>query len=220
MMHMIDLDLLDKVQEVSEKLRADNFPQLSTVYVPGEGGNPVAFIVGEAPGANENMRHRPFVGKAGIVLRDLMADAGLCTERRLIWRSKTDVDGKVTNPNCWLTNAVKFRPPGNRKPTPREVKAFRWVLREEWQAVGRPRVIVPIGNTAIEAVMGKSISILKMLGKWHTVRSRDGLLMFVCPMVNPSFGLRNPALQPLLERDWQNLGKWLCEFRHETGYMG
>jgi uracil-DNA glycosylase len=182
---------------------------LSSVYVPGEGNHrdPLAMVIGEAPGAQEEIKRRPFVGPSGAVQRDLMALAGL-------WAN----DGHVTlsggekwpaSSNCWLTNAVHFRPPlrnGSRAPLPIEIKAAREWLRHEWVTVGKPRLIVPIGGVALEAILGKRVSILRAAGKCHWIKSREGLRMAIWPMVHPAFGLRNPAVQPLLEQDWEKLG--------------
>lgn len=183
---------------------------LSAVYVSGEGDNPEAFIIGEAPGAQEEAQRRPFVGPAGVVMRDLMALAGLY--------ASIPRDGKphvINNEhgleNCWLTNVIKFRPPRNRKPLPAEVIEARPWLRREWIAVGKPQLIIPVGGTALEAVTGKRVSILRAAGKCHKARSRCGLELFVWPMVHPSFGLRTPAVQPLLEQDWERLAAWRKE---------
>lgn len=198
-MKAINWDELDEV--------ADGYCQtfhdvdLSSVYVAGEGDCPEAFIIGEAPGAQEEIQRRPFVGPAGIVMRDLMALAGLYAGDP--WYH--DADPK---PNCWLTNVIKFRPPKNRKPFPAEVREARPWLYREWVAVGKPQLIIPVGGTALEAVTGKPSSILRAAGKCHKAVSRCGLELFIWPMVHPSFGLRTPAIQPLIEKDWETLGVW------------
>lgn len=202
----INWDALDKLED-SNRWWRKGFPDLSDVYVPGEGDNPQAFIIGEAPGAQEELRRRPFVGPAGMVLRQLMDFAGFSTE---------DVyeDGRDSPPtagaNCWLTNVVKFRPPRNRTPTPLEIKAARPWLRREWQAVGRPRLIIPVGAVALHAVLGRKVSILKVSGKpqEHVSRSMAPQQLWVYPMIHPSYGLRNEAIRPLLEKDWERLGEW------------
>jgi len=171
------------------------FPELSTSrYVPGEGNatNCQAFIVGEAPGAQEDAASRPFVGPAGSVLRQLMELAGF----------------SFAAENYWLTNVIKFRPPRNRNPTETEIRAFRPLLLTEWKIVGSPQLIIPIGGIALRAIVGRSISILRAAGKCHTYTTRMGREISIWPMVHPSFGLRNPAAQPLLEQDWENLAAW------------
>lgn len=171
----------------------------------GEGDNPEAFIVGEAPGAQEDVQRRPFVGAAGVVLRQLMMLADLYAAP----------DGQIAEPvNCWLTNVVKFRPPKNRNPLDVEVEAARPLLRREWLAVDKPRLIIPVGGIALQAITGKRISILRAAGKCHYYAGRNtgkgAPTLAVWPMVHPSYVLRNRTsrLEELIEEDWERLGAW------------
>lgn len=209
---MIDYEELGNVEDCCWGWRSA-FPSLGDIYVPGEGGGrPMAFIIGEAPGAQEVMHRRPFVGPAGRVLRDLMSVAGLrATEQ---WSNGSDDHPETIGavaPNCWLTNVVKFRPPGNRKPTESEIKTARASLRQEWVAVGRPDIIIPVGGIALEAVLGKcdQSAILRTAGKCHTAMNKDGHTMYIWPMLHPSVGLRKPSMRTTLERDWELLGEWI-----------
>jgi DNA polymerase len=192
---------LDRIRLAHEDL-LPLFPALQgRRYVPGEGDNPQAFIIGEAPGAQEDIAGRPFVGAAGNVLRQLMDIAGL-------WATDSRCDPSKPA-NCWLTNVLKFRPPGNRNPTDVEIKAFRPLLMDEWEAVGAPSLIIPVGSVALRAVTGKPMSILRTAGKHHSYLSaKTGKQLHIWPMVHPAFGLRTPDVQPMLEADWGNLGRW------------
>lgn len=215
-MRQIDWERLGAIEDGNQGWRAalahdgtgHALADLSSVYVPGEGDNPKAFIIGEAPGAQEEAQRRPFVGPAGVVMRDLMAIAGLF--------STPSGCGPPYEPNCWLTNVVKFRPPRNRTPFPIEIKAARPWLLKEWEAVGSPELIIPVGGTALTAILGKPQSILRAAGKCHKAVSRSGMTLFVWPMVHPAFGLRTPAVQPLLEADWERLAEW----RRKHGIAG
>lgn len=201
----VDFDALEL--NALDQLWVKEFEQLSKVFVPGEGQFPRAFVFGEAPGAQEEVRRRPFVGPAGNVLRQLMMVAGLYPSTTV--HSEAYKRGERA-PNCWLTNTLKFRPPRNRKPYWTEVLAARPFLRAEWVAVGRPRLIIPVGGTALSALVGKQISIIKHSGWLHKEVSRvDGKPLYVWPMLHPSLGLRNPGMRPLMERDWEALGAWL-----------
>jgi uracil-DNA glycosylase len=173
-------------------------------YVGGEGDNPEAFIIGEAPGAQEAAQGRPFVGPAGRIMRQLMGFARLHTED---WQDDERKEYGVAN--CWLTNVVKFRPPGNRNPTDAEIIAARHYIRREWRAIGFPQLIIPVGSIALQAITGKKQSILRAAGKLHLAKSKEGTQLFVWPMVHPSFGVRNPPVRPLLELDWERLAGWL-----------
>lgn len=168
------------------------FPALATSnYVPGEGPDelPVAaFIVGSAPGAQEDVRKRPFVGPSGLLLRQLINIGGL-------------------NPaQCWITNAVKFRPPQNRKPTLEEIQAFRRTLIDEWHLVGKPKLIIPVGNGALSAILGKPTAVLRMAGK--AMHRNHGVIVY--PMIHPGFALKdeNKGARDLIERDWERLKTW------------
>lgn len=201
----IDWDALDQIADDLQQL-GKRFPALGTEYVSGEGDNPVAFIVGEAPGAQEAIRGRPFVGASGVAMRDLMATAGLYSAYDFaVPRSKI--------PNCWLTNVVKFRPPKNRAPLPAEIKAFRPYLTEEWIAVGAPKLIIPVGGVALGTITGRRMSILKMAGKCLAYRSTNfpGTDVYVWPMVHPAFALRNEQARPILQTDWELLGEWISD---------
>jgi uracil-DNA glycosylase family 4 len=173
--------------------------EFHSTYVGGEGqAHTKVMIIGEAPGAEEAVRGRPFVGPSGYVLRQLMNGAGLMASNH----------GNVRS-NCWLTNVCKFRPPNNRKPTEFEIKQLRPLLRYEWQAIGRPKIIIPVGSTALFAVVGERWSILRVAGQLWTIHSaRSNMDFSVWPMVHPAFALRNKEARPLLERDWDALIKW------------
>lgn len=179
----------------------------NNAFVPGEGASEraKAFVIGEAPGAQEAIKRRPFVGAAGKVQRQLMGFAGLRAE------IYTTALAKETTPpaNCWLTNVLHYRPNGNRKPTSSEIAAARQYILREWEAVGSPWLVIAVGNSALEAILGRSMSILKVSGKPLAKTSASGELVFVWPMIHPAFGLRNKAVQPIIENDWLALAEWL-----------
>lgn len=202
----VNNNLLLDVEEASRAWRLASAPSLSERYVAGEGDNPRVMLIGEAPGAQEDIRLRPFVGPAGRVLRELMDIAGIYT-------GFTPQFGEA---NCWLTNVLKHRPPRNRKPFEPEIEAMRPLLRKEWTAVGKPRVIIPVGGVALRAVLGSWVSVTKVSGKPMLKRSDglNGLLVAVWPMIHPSYALRNKGIQPVVERDWERLGDWLANDPH------
>lgn len=208
---MINWEKLEELEYWNHGWRAALDSGLSERYVPGEGDNPQVLLVGEAPGAQEDVALRPFVGAAGRVLRDLMASVGLFT-------GETPHFGMA---NCWITNVVHFRPPRNRTPTKEEVFVARSGLRQEWAAIGRPRIIIPLGGIALNAIMRnppleekgsfKRLSILQYSGKpltVNTVHSRKPRILTIWPMIHPSFGVRQKAIIPLIEKDWDAFDKW------------
>lgn len=211
---MIDFDSLET--QALEQQNEAPFAALSKRFVPGEGDNPRAFIIGEAPGAQEEIQGRPFVGPAGIMLRRLMLLAGLHAD----WRGKLTKGwvppscAEGNPPNCWLTNVVKFRPPRNRTPLPAEIECAKPYIEREWFAVGQPSVIVPVGGVALKAVMGKNVSILRLAGE-HILKTsvHNGQTIHVWPMIHPSFAMRladtQPGLKELLENHWLAFGEWV-----------
>ena len=113
-------------------------------------GNPYArlLLIGEAPGAEEDASGQPFVGRAGKLLEQLLAEAGLDSERDLS-----------------IANVIKCRPPGNRKPSRAEIAAcLPWLQRQI--ALQRPQLIGLLGATALEALLGLKGGITKLRGQW------------------------------------------------------
>jgi len=145
-------------------------------------------VIGEAPGAQEDTRKRPFVGQAGILLRKLLED--------------------VSIPPAWITNVVKFRPPGNRTPTDSEIELARPYLNREWYAIGRPRTVICCGNTPLKAITGRA-GVLKRAGMMERWDARDGGYVNVWPMLHPSFVLRTPEVRATAEKHWSDLKAWL-----------
>ena len=113
-------------------------------------GNPRAplLLIGEAPGAEEDASGLPFVGRSGQLLDQLLLQAGLALDHDL-----------------YLCNAIKCRPPGNRRPTPAELAACRPWLAEQLALV-QPQLVVLVGATALEAVLGIKGGITRLRGQW------------------------------------------------------
>lgn len=200
----IDFEALDELARRHVSWRASSFTELSPTYVSGEGDTPTVFIVGEAPGAQEEIRRRPFVGRSGLLLRELMKVASLFSTD---WQ--TEEPKAYGAANCWLTNTVKFRPPRNATPDPAMVDSVRHLLLAEWKAVGSPHVVVPVGNVALRAVMGVGWSILAIAGKGREIVSRGGDPMVIWPMIHPAMVLRETSLRSKVEEHWSALGEYL-----------
>ncbi len=154
----------------------------ATNLVPGE-GNPDAeiVVVGEAPGASEDKAGRPFVGRAGKLLDELLAEAG------------------VERGDVFITNVVKARPPGNRDPKAPEVEHhLPWLLAQ--LDVIAPQLVVPLGRHAL-AHFVPDVKISEAHGK---VVERDGRRVF--PMYHPAAALHNQSLRGTLHEDARALG--------------
>ncbi len=151
-------------------------------------------FVGEGPGREEDLTGRPFVGRAGRLLNELLAHAGL---RR----------GDV-----YITNVIKDRavtstaPPRDRPPKPSEVAACAPWLTAQFTLI-RPRVVVTLGRYSLEALL-PGTRIADAHGRPH----RGGNLT-ILPLYHPSYALHNPAARPVLFRDIEALAALLREGR-------
>lgn len=129
-----------KLEEIHDKIRVCTLCDLAlgrTLAVPGEGPCPAEImLVGEAPGAEEDLSGRPFVGRAGRLLTKALAEAG------------------IERSEVFITSVVKCRPPKNRKPKRWEVEACHPYLEAQIERI-RPKVVCLMGNVAASAVIGK-----------------------------------------------------------------
>jgi uracil-DNA glycosylase len=147
----------------------------TVVFGVGNIDSPLMFV-GEAPGADEDEQGEPFVGKAGQLLTKIIETMGL---------RRSDV---------YIANILKCRPDtpgqsaGNRKPTPDEMATCIPYLHEQIDLI-RPQVLVALGATAVEGLLGKTIGITKLRGTWKTYRNIP-----LMPTYHPAYLLRNQAL--------------------------
>jgi DNA polymerase len=151
-------------------------------------GNPKAelMFVGEAPGADEDARGEPFVGRAGQLLTDII-------ERGM----------GMTRAEVYICNVIKCRPPENRNPEPDEVAACEPFLFRQIDLV-RPRAIIGLGTFAVQALLKLKTPISKLRGNWHEVRG-----VKLMPTFHPAYLLRNPADKRLVWADIQEVMKLL-----------
>jgi DNA polymerase len=143
-------------------------------------------FIGEAPGADEDEQGEPFVGKAGQLLTRIIQTMGL------------------TRGSVYIANILKCRPDtpgqsaGNRKPTAQEMQTCIPYLHEQIDLI-RPRVIVALGATAVEGLLGKTLGITKLRGHWQTYRGTP-----LMPTYHPAYLLRNQALSEK-RRVWEDM---------------
>lgn len=156
-----------------ERRAANKDPALSDLsdnLVFGEGADDAQVVfIGEAPGEEEDLSGRPFVGRAGQLLDRILASVGL------------DRD------TVYITNIVKFRPPGNRNPTPDEVAASEPLLLEQLRLI-RPQILATLGNVPTQYFLPGSGGITKLHGTWHEWHG-----LKVLPLFHPAYLLRNAS---------------------------
>ena len=150
--------------------------------VPGEGlKHAIVMFVGEAPGEQEDEQGRPFVGAAGKLLTELLEFV------------------RLRRDEVFITNIVKCRPPNNRPPRKDESAACRNYLERQLQLL-RPRVICPLGNSAIRALLNLEESVSGLHG---VPLEKDGTTYF--PMYHPAAALYTFSLRKVMEEDFKKL---------------
>lgn len=142
-------------------------------------GNPGAslLIIGEAPGPQENIQGKPFVGRAGQLLDKILQSADFDPEK-----------------DVFITNSVFRMPPGDdgkpfRKPTDEEIKYYRPYVNEIIRLMN-PLIMLLTGNVACQSILGKT-GITSLHGQWTQMQGR-----WVMPIYHPSYLLRNPSREP------------------------
>ncbi len=146
-------------------------------------GSPKArvMIIGEAPGREEDLEGKPFVGRAGQLLDKMLAAIAL---------GEADVH---------ITNIVYWRPPGNRTPTPQEAQICRPFLDRQIELVA-PEIIITLGGPAAGAVLDVQGGIMKARGRWRELQS-GGRSIRAMPTLHPAYLLRTPIAKRLAWRD-------------------
>ena len=170
---------LDEVIDALKRMKDDPLANAGTNVVISR-GNPNAklLIIGEAPGPEENVRGKPFVGRAGQMLDKILQAANFDPEK-----------------DVYITNSVFRMPPGGeegkafRKPTDEEIDYYRPYVFEIIRLVD-PRVILLTGNVASQSVLRKT-GITSLRGKWTQMGG-----YWVMPIFHPSYLLRNPTRDP------------------------
>ena len=150
-----------------------------TVFARGLGGAGLCFV-GEGPGAEEDAQGLPFVGAAGQLLDKMIEAMGL------------------TRDEVYVANIVKCRPPNNRKPSPDEMAACVHFL-EQQLAILNPEVIVALGATAVQGLLGTTEGITRLRGKWKLYKGR----IAVMPTFHPAYLLRTPSAKREVWTDLQ-----------------
>ena len=142
-------------------------------------GNPKSkiMLIGEAPGASEDEEGLPFVGRAGILLDKML--------------SAINLDRK----NVYISNIINYRPPENRKPTEEEIKRYLPFITKHIEII-RPKILVLLGSTAMNALIGSEVVISKMRGKWIEKKFGNSKTSVIVTF-HPAFLIRQPAQKKL-----------------------
>ena len=138
-------------------------------------GNPKSkiMLIGEAPGANEDQEGLPFVGRAGMLLDKMLGAINL--DRKKVY----------------ISNIVNYRPPENRRPTDEEIKRYLPFITKHIEII-KPKILVLLGSTAMNALIGSELVISKMRGKWIE-KTFGSCKTSVIITFHPAFLMRQPA---------------------------
>jgi uracil-DNA glycosylase len=181
-----------KLEDLRKKVEEDKILPLRETaqnLVFGEGNTEAEiFLLGEAPGRQEDEQGKPFVGRAGKFLNELLAKMGLKRE------------------DVWITNMIYFRPPKNRPPTPKEILAFSKYIDSQLKIID-PKIIITLGRFSLSKFLPKE-KITQIHGKPLKIKWNDKGITLL-PMFHPSAGLRSPGVRKILEEDFKRNQKLL-----------
>jgi uracil-DNA glycosylase len=182
--------LVELYREVSECRRCPLAETRTRVVFGAGDADADLLFVGEAPGAEEDRRGLPFVGRAGALLNELLAGIGLRRE------------------DVFITNVLKSRPPGNRDPQPAEIEACRPYLFEQVRLI-EPKVVATLGNFATRLLTGNPTGITRVRGV-PQVHELGGRTVSIFPLLHPAAALRTPRMRETLAGDFERLRELLA----------
>ena len=164
---------LDNLKSDIQLIKNCELKKNATNLVFSDGNlNSKIMIIGEGPGANEDMQGKPFVGRAGKLLDKMLAAIQLNREK------------------VYISNVVNYRPPENRKPTEEEIKRYFPYLKSHIEIIN-PKILLLLGSTALNTIIGNEIVISKARGKWIQ-KSIGKSKPWIIASFHPAFLMRQP----------------------------
>ena len=172
------LEKLNKLKKKIQSIKNCKLKKNAKNLVFSDGNiNSKIMIIGEGPGANEDIEGKPFVGRAGKLLDKMLAAIQL--DRKKVY----------------ITNVVNYRPPKNRKPTEDEIERYFPFLASHIEIIN-PKILLLLGSTALNALIGNEIVISKARGKW--IQKKIGQIdTWVIASFHPAFLMRQPEQKKL-----------------------
>lgn len=194
--------LLDQIKaDIIQRGICPHLAKEATQLVFGD-GNPNAEIVfiGEAPGKNEDIQGKPFVGAAGKFLNEMLSQIGLVRE------------------DVYITNIVKYRPPNNRDPLPDEKKAFLPFLQAQLEVI-QPKIVVTLGRHSMNCFL-PDLQISKVHGEAKRIKikmkqSDDVLPLVILPLFHPAAALYNGGMRQTLIDDFTAIPRIIERIKKE-----
>ena len=142
-------------------------------------GNPKSkiMIIGEAPGSNEDQEGLPFVGRAGALLDKMLSSINL------------------NRKNVYISNIINYRPPENRRPTDEEINRYLPFIKKHIEIIA-PKILILLGSTAMNALIGNELVISKVRGKWIEKEFGQCKTSMIVTF-HPAFLMRQPTQKKL-----------------------
>ena len=164
---------LEKLKNSIQLIKNCNLKKNANNIVFGDGNiNSKIMIIGEGPGANEDAEGKPFVGRAGKLLDKMLAAI------------------KLDRKKVYISNVVNYRPPENRRPTDDEIKRYLPYLKSHIEII-KPKILLLLGSTALNTIVGNEIVISKARGKWIE-QEIGSTKLWVIASFHPAFLMRQP----------------------------
>jgi uracil-DNA glycosylase len=181
---------LDVLRAMLEKFEGCALKFTATRLVFAD-GNPQARImfVGEAPGREEDLEGRPFVGRSGKLLDRMIAAIGL------------------DRGNAYIANVIPWRPPGNRTPTPQETQICLPFIQRQIELVN-PDVLVTLGNPSTQTLLSTREGIMKTRGRWFDYDTGTRVIRALATF-HPAYLLRSPSYKRMAWQDLRSIAKAL-----------
>jgi len=172
------LEKLNKLKKKIQLIRNCNLKKNATNLVFGDGNiHSKIMIIGEGPGFNEDIEGKPFVGRAGKLLDKMLTAIQL---------DRTKV---------YISNVVNYRPPANRKPSEEEIQRYLPYLKSHIEIIN-PKILVLLGSTALNTLIGNEVVISKARGKW--IQKEIGMAKpWIIASFHPAFLMRQPEQKKL-----------------------
>jgi len=172
------LEKLHKLKKKIQLIKNCNLKNNATNLVFADGNiNSKIMIIGEGPGANEDAEGKPFVGRAGKLLDKMLAAI------------------KLDRSKVYISNVVNYRPPANRKPTELEIERYLPYLKSHIEIIN-PKILVLLGSTALNTLIGNESVISKARGKW--IQKEIGKVKpWIIASFHPAFLMRQPEQKKL-----------------------
>ena len=164
----------------------------STVFSDGNVDAEV-MLIGEAPGNQEDIEGKPFVGKSGQLLDKILETIN------------------INRTNCYISNIIPWRPPGNRNPTAEEINTCLPFIKKHIQLIN-PKILMLIGSISAKSILDQTIGITKLRGIWHLYKDKN-IEIPALPVFHPAYLLRRPANKAFAMTDMLNFKNKIIEMK-------